>query len=273
MTVDAAQRGAGRCVGNAPMDAIVSLFGALSLPENEVQAERLTTRMLGAAEARIVSFLNAHAVNIAVQDVAFAGALLRSDYLLRDGSGVKLGCLLLGVAPGPNLNGTDLIPKIIAHFKEHRIAVFGAEPRWLEEASQRWRAQGVRDLIARDGFQSADVYAALLKASRPELVVLGMGMPKQELLAEQLRLVARAEGIPTLIVNGGAIIDFTAGKVGRAPVWMRKLGIEWVYRLLTEPGRLARRYLLGNPLFLWRVLLTRIARGPHPILVKDRERA
>jgi exopolysaccharide biosynthesis WecB/TagA/CpsF family protein len=64
---------------------------------------------------------------------------------------------------------------------------------------------------------------------------------------------------PCLIVCGGAIIDFLGGKIARAPVWMRRLGLEWVYRLVQEPGRLFRRYVLGNPLFLARALRLRLA--------------
>jgi N-acetylglucosaminyldiphosphoundecaprenol N-acetyl-beta-D-mannosaminyltransferase len=81
-------------------------------------------------------------------------------------------------------------------------------------------------------------------------------MPRQELVARSLR--AQLD-YPCLIVCGGAIIDFLGGKTARAPVWMRRLGLEWVYRLVQEPGRLFRRYVLGNPLFLARALRLRLA--------------
>ena len=81
------------------------------------------------------------------------------------------------------------------------------------------------------------------------MVILGMGMPTQELLSAML---ARELPGPVLIVNGGAILDFIAGRVRRAPGLMRRLGLEWLFRLLLEPARLWRRYLLGNVIFLWR---------------------
>jgi N-acetylglucosaminyldiphosphoundecaprenol N-acetyl-beta-D-mannosaminyltransferase len=78
-----------------------------------------------------------------------------------------------------------------------------------------------------------------------------MGMPRQEEVAAGLREVLSH---PCLIVCGGAIIDFLGGKTPRAPLWMRKTGMEWVYRLALEPRRLFQRYVIGNPLFLTRAL-------------------
>jgi exopolysaccharide biosynthesis WecB/TagA/CpsF family protein len=77
-----------------------------------------------------------------------------------------------------------------------------------------------------------------------------MGMPKQEIVAARLA----ASGVPCLIVCGGAILDFLGGKVSRAPQWVRGLGCEWVFRLLSEPKRLFSRYVVGNPLFILRTL-------------------
>ena len=84
---------------------------------------------------------------------------------------------------------------------------------------------------------------------QPDLIVLGMGMPKQERVAHLLRSQLDH---PCLIVCGGAIIDFMGGRVSRAPLWMRQLGIEWIYRFLHKPVRMFRRYVVGNPQFLWR---------------------
>jgi len=80
-------------------------------------------------------------------------------------------------------------------------------------------------------------------------VVLGMGMPKQETVAQQLR--AAVSG-PILIINGGAVLDFLADRFQRAPPLLRSLGLEWLFRLLLEPRRLWRRYIVGNIVFLAR---------------------
>ena len=94
-------------------------------------------------------------------------------------------------------------------------------------------------------------YIKLAAKHRPSLIVLGMGMPRQEQVAIALRA---SLGYSCLIVCGGAIIDFLGGKVQRAPTWMRRTGLEWVYRLALEPRRLFRRYVIGNPVFLARAL-------------------
>jgi N-acetylglucosaminyldiphosphoundecaprenol N-acetyl-beta-D-mannosaminyltransferase len=77
-----------------------------------------------------------------------------------------------------------------------------------------------------------------------------MGMPKQEQLARALR----EQGGAQLIVCGGAILDFLAGKVSRAPAFMQSAGVEWLYRLAKEPRRLFKRYVVGNPAFLLKLL-------------------
>lgn len=97
-------------------------------------------------------------------------------------------------------------------------------------------------------------YVTLAEAQQSALIVLGMGMPRQEEVALALREELTH---PCLIVCGGAIIDFLGGETPRAPSWMQRSGTEWVYRLACEPRRLFCRYVLGNPLFVWRALKLR----------------
>jgi N-acetylglucosaminyldiphosphoundecaprenol N-acetyl-beta-D-mannosaminyltransferase len=102
--------------------------------------------------------------------------------------------------------------------------------------------------------------AEQLNAARPDLVLMALGAPKQELLIDQL-----AERVkPAVLLGIGASLDFIAGTVKRAPPLMRRAGLEWAYRLSQEPKRLWRRYLVDDPQFLailWRTLLKRRARG------------
>jgi exopolysaccharide biosynthesis WecB/TagA/CpsF family protein len=85
---------------------------------------------------------------------------------------------------------------------------------------------------------------------------LAMGNPKQELVA---RIIASSVRSPVVIVNGGAVADFLAGRFERAPLWVRRARLEWVFRLLQEPRRLWRRYLLGGVSFAWHLMRLRIA--------------
>jgi hypothetical protein len=200
-----------------------------------------------------LAFVNAHAMNSMARSDTFFHALGSADVILRDGAGMAALFKLLALSPGLNLNGTDLIPIIISGFNGKGIALLGTREPYLHRASvnigQLLAPQS--QLITADGFRSAEAYLALALQHRPELIVLGMGMPKQENVAMALRA---ALPFPCLIICGGAIIDFIGAKTSRAPPLMRQVGLEWLYRLALEPRRLFRRYVVGNPLFLLRAL-------------------
>ena len=205
----------------------------------------------------MLGFVNAHAMNSVAGVADFYEALVSADTLLRDGSGMATLFSLLGMPPGCNLNGTDFIPRLITQFNGRSMALLGTrEPSLSRAASAVAQLAPASQLTLAHGFLPVDDYVHLMQAQPCALIVLGMGMPRQELVACSLR--AQLD-YPCLIVCGGAIIDFLGGKTARAPVWMRRLGLEWVYRLVQEPGRLFRRYVLGNPLFLARALRLRLA--------------
>lgn len=200
----------------------------------------------------VVAFANAHAMNSIAGSQPFFNALRSADWVLRDGSGMATLFKLLGKDPGLNLNGTDLIPKIVRLFDGRRIAFFGTQEPYLQQglvASRQYAPQS--HFVSAHGFLESDVYLSLAIVQKSELIVLGMGMPKQEAVASALR--SKLE-FPCTIVCGGAIIDFLAGRTARAPLWMRSVGMEWVYRLAMEPQRLFHRYVIGNPVFLIRAL-------------------
>ena len=223
---------------------------------------QLLERLSRPARPTVLAFVNAHAMNSAASSPAFLAALRAADVVLRDGSGMAILLKLLDVRPGLNLNGTDLIPKLLRLHAGRRIALFGTQEPYLERARQHvldTLAPGSTCLTA-DGFRPAGDYLQLAAEHAPELIVLGMGMPRQEEVARELRAALRH---PCLIVCGGAIIDFMGGKTSRAPRWLRALGLEWAYRLALEPRRLFRRYVIGNPLFIARALAL-AARAARP---------
>ena len=202
----------------------------------------------------VLGFVNAHAMNLVAANADYYASLSAADVLLRDGSGMAILLRRLGLAPGLNMNGTDFIPKILAAYKGRRVAFWGTEQTYLISAVQRSEAlYAVNVVSAHHGFSEVEAYVQLAREFQPELIVLGMGMPKQEAVAARLA----ASGVPCLIVCGGAILDFLGGKVSRAPQWMRRLGCEWVFRLISEPRRLFTRYVVGNPMFLLRTLVFR----------------
>ena len=201
----------------------------------------------------VMAFVNAHAMNSVVSHQRFGEALAGADLLLRDGAGMHLLLLMLGRHPGVNLNGTDLIPKLLERYEGRRVALYGTVEPYLSKAAryvQRDLAHGAQ-MFTCHGFGTAADYVEQALRDRPDLIVLGMGMPKQESIAAELR---RHLQHPCLIVCGGAIIDFMGDRFDRAPVWMRRCGLEWLFRLAREPKRLFRRYVIGNPAFLLRSL-------------------
>ncbi|WP_248919866.1 WecB/TagA/CpsF family glycosyltransferase [Pseudomonas entomophila] len=222
--------------------------------------QQLIERLSRPDKTTVLAFVNAHAMNLAARNAEFGQALTMADVVLRDGSGMAILLRQLGLAPGLNMNGTDFIPKLLAAYKGRRVAFWGTREPYLGQAvSRSVECFGVLPVSVQDGFTDLDDYQRLAREHQPELIVLGMGMPKQEALAAALA----ANGPRCVVVCGGAILDFLGGKVERAPQWLRKLGGEWVFRLAREPRRLFMRYVVGNPLFLLRTVLLRkaVAKG------------
>ncbi|WP_060507290.1 WecB/TagA/CpsF family glycosyltransferase [Pseudomonas sp. NBRC 111124] len=243
--------------GRAWLQRWQTIMGKLRLVEDAADEQGLLVSLCSPQRPTVLGFVNAHAMNLVAGKADYWQALASADVLLRDGAGMAILLRRLGLAPGLNMNGTDFIPKLLAAFNGRRVAFWGTREPFLSEAAERCEARyGVHVVSRHDGFAEVDVYLGLARAQQPALIVLGMGMPKQEQLAARLA----ALDSPCLIVCGGAIVDFLGGKVTRAPQWIRRLNGEWVFRLFKEPKRLFSRYVVGNPLFLLRAL--RYARAP-----------
>ena len=157
----------------------------------------------------------------------------------------------MGRDPGLNMNGTDLIPRILKLFGNKKAALLGTQSPYLERAARKIEDGHIKVQTLMDGYRKEEDYLRAVEKDRPPLVLLAMGMPKQERVANMLgcRL-----SYPCLVVCGGAILDFLGGKVSRAPAFMRTYGLEWLYRLALEPKRLFKRYVIGNFLMLARAL-------------------
>ncbi|MFA7894300.1 WecB/TagA/CpsF family glycosyltransferase [Pseudomonas putida] len=239
-----------------------AVIDQLRVVQDGEAAEHLLQALSAPEAPTVLGFVNAHAMNLIARDDAYGDALLGADVLLRDGSGMAMLYRQLGLAPGLNMNGTDFIPRLVHAYKGRRVAFWGTRQPYLGQAVQSCVATyGVTPVSVHDGFADVPTYLRLATEHRPDLILLGMGMPKQEAVAAALK----GTGLACTIVCGGAVLDFMGGKVRRAPSWIRRLGAEWLYRLLCEPRRLFMRYVVGNPLFLLRARrFARAARAPHP---------
>ncbi len=242
---------------NSRAPTIVGLLDRIERIEDDAHYEelvdRLTNGWIQSGETKVLAFVNAHATNLIWRAPLVANDFFAADTLLRDGHGMKILDRCVGRSPGRNMNGTDLIPVLIDRYRGKKLAVFGTAEPWLSRACDTLAEDGHTIVTAINGFKPLEDYFAALARHAPEVVILAMGMPKQEKLARAIK--SSGDKAPTVIICGGAIIDFLAHRVSRAPQWMRQLGLEWLYRLFLEPRRLFRRYVVGNALFLFRIPL------------------
>ncbi|WP_375691801.1 WecB/TagA/CpsF family glycosyltransferase [Pseudooceanicola sp. LIPI14-2-Ac024] len=252
--------------------AHVRLFG---LDVVSARTATVIDALLSPGRRSRVAFLNAHCVNVAARDRDYADALATADMVLPDGIGVELAARMTGARIAENLNGTDFTPALLRGAAARGMSVFllGARPGVAEAAANRLCLEipGLRVAGTRDGYEGMRDEAATIRAvnaARPDIVLVAAGVPMQDLW-----LARNAHRIDARITLGvGALFDFLAGRVRRAPVAVRKLRAEWAWRLAMEPRRMARRYLVGNATFLARAArhaLRRTDRGTMAARVID----
>jgi N-acetylglucosaminyldiphosphoundecaprenol N-acetyl-beta-D-mannosaminyltransferase len=207
-----------------------------------------------------VSFVNADCVNLAHKNPEYRTALAESSLVLADGIGMKIAGRVFGNEIRENLCGTDLFPRLCAALAGtgKSIYLLGARPGIAERACDWIRRNHPNTKIAgsHHGYYSAAdepaVIAAIAKA-RPDVLLVAFGAPKQELW---IKKNLAATGAKVALAVGG-LYDYYSGRIPRAPLWMRRLGMEWAWRLIQEPARLWKRYLIGNCVFLARTFAHR----------------
>lgn len=205
----------------------------------------------------LFSFVNADCLNIAYRHWKYRQALAQADQVFADGSGIRIACRLLKEKLLGNVNGTDLFPKLCERLADTNLSVYllGAKPG-IAQATATVMQQayaGLKIAGTRDGYFKPEETSQLIEEinqSGAAILLVAMGAPRQELwLAEH-----RAQLSPAVCMGVGGLFDFYSGRIPRAPLWMREIGLEWCWRLLQEPTRMWKRYIVGNPLFLYRIL-------------------
>lgn len=221
----------------------------------------------------LINTINAHSYNTARKDSLFAEALTNGDVLLPDGVSIVMACKWIKAKslPKERIAGWDLFA-----FEMEKLERESEELRTKSEESKivmfMGSSQKVLDLIVK---RAAEVYPHLkvvtysppyktefsdednkaiidaIHAANPDLLWIGMTAPKQEKWTyshwKELNIHCHVGSI-------GAVFDFFAGTMKRAPMWWQEHGLEWLYRLLKEPKRMWRRYIIGNVLFLWNMV-------------------
>lgn len=230
-------------------------------------------RTLGFIEASIrmrrqamVLNVNAHAVEVANRDPRFREILWSAPLVFCDGKGVQWAARLLGTPLPERFTPPDWIHRLTSTCAREGWGMFllGGAPGVADEAADflRVRHPGLSVHAHHGYFEKAgpqnDEVVRLINTSGARVLLVGFGMPLQEYwISENLPVLG-----PRVALSVGALLDYLAGRVYRAPDWMTRSGFEWLARLLVEPRRLWRRYLIGNTRFIARVASRRIRRDP-----------
>jgi N-acetylglucosaminyldiphosphoundecaprenol N-acetyl-beta-D-mannosaminyltransferase len=198
-----------------------------------------------------VCTLNADHITRTRQDEGFANAYAAADLIVADGQSVVLAARVLGKALPGRVTGIDLTWALLGHCASqgHRVFLLGSTESTVARCAAELKRQHPALQIAgtHHGYFADPMFIrAAIAASGAELLIAGLGSPRQELfLAEHLPATGCRVGIGV----GGAM-DVWAGNVDRAPVWMQRAGLEWSWRLIQEPRRLLWRYISSNSSFL-----------------------
>jgi N-acetylglucosaminyldiphosphoundecaprenol N-acetyl-beta-D-mannosaminyltransferase len=205
-----------------------------------------------------VSYVNAHVLNQSFTNPELRRALQASDLVYCDGYGVRLAARLVGLPVPHRMTGADWIWAVAALCQEsgRSLYLLGSEPGASADAAaelQRWYPRlevcGTHHGYFDIGAPHAERVLEHIADTSPDVLLVGMGTPQQELWVERY-----ADRLDVGVVwTVGALFDYLSSRTPRAPHWLSDNGLEWIFRLAIEPRRMWRRYLLGNPAFLGRV--------------------
>lgn len=212
-----------------------------------------------------VLHVNVHGMNLSADNPWLRDYLNQAEIVFCDGAGIILGARILGQHIPERITYADWMWQLaeFAAARGYSFYFLGAKPGIAQTAADRMierfpelKIAGVRDgyFNKDNGHPDNEAVLADINAARPNILIVGMGMPMQErwLLDNWSRIDAN------IALTGGAVFDYISGDLKRAPTWMTDNGLEWLGRLLIEPRRLWQRYIVGNPVFLARVIRERL---------------
>jgi N-acetylglucosaminyldiphosphoundecaprenol N-acetyl-beta-D-mannosaminyltransferase len=240
----------------------------LGVGVDPVSVAELHARILGIVcegGHALVLHVNAHGLNLCYRDPALRSFFNAASVVFSDGAGVVLAARILGQHLPERITYADWAWQLAAFAERENLSLFflGARPGVAERAVAclKERHPNLKVVGAHHGYFDQDPGSpeneAVLKeinASRPDVLLVGFGMPLQERWLMHIwdRVDAR------VALTGGAVFDYVSGELKRGPRILTDNGFEWFARFLIEPKRLWRRYVIGNPLFLSRVLKQRL---------------
>jgi len=228
------------------------------------QLHLLMAQIIQSKKQERILNVNVHGLNLAYEEKWFRDFLNSAEIVFCDGAGVRLGARLLGYNLSPRITYADWAWQLAEFAESHGFTLFflGAKPGVAEKAATKLKEHHPNLQIVgihhgyfdkTPGSSENEAVIDQINAVNPNILLVGFGMPLQEkwLLNNWDKIDAN------IALTGGAVFDYISGELRRGPKWMTDHGFEWLARLIIEPRRLWKRYIIGNPLFLWRVLKQR----------------
>lgn len=212
----------------------------------------------------IVNTINPHSFCVAENDMVFKQALMDSELLIPDGIGIVMAIRILNNIKTTRITGADMHLHLLEQANKNRLKVFylGSSKATLKKIEKRISVEYPLVRIKsfspkfKNEFSSKDNLEMVNKVNEfsPDILFVGMTAPKQEkwVYLNKTKLDTK------IITSIGAVFDFYAGTVSRAPNWIINLGLEWFYRLIREPRRLWKRYLINNTKFSWYIFVEKV---------------
>jgi len=238
----------------------------LGIPVDAIDSPQLLAEIDRLAEIKrpaLVNNVNVHACNLACSDPEFLEILNQSEVVFCDGFGVKLGARLLGKKLGQRMTPPDWIDELFQLCVQRRYCVYflgdTSEVVALFSRTVKTKHPGLRIVGQHDGFFAPGEDHEIrvmneINRLGPDIILTGMGMPRQE------KWAWRAKGRlgKGVMIATGALFRWYTGVEKRAPRWMTQYGLEWLARLVCSPRTHFKRYVVGLPLFLLRILKQKV---------------
>jgi N-acetylglucosaminyldiphosphoundecaprenol N-acetyl-beta-D-mannosaminyltransferase len=236
----------------------INLFGVTfhNLPMGE--AIKIIQRAINSQTKKRFFFVNPDCFNRTFKDQEYLEILQQTPDIFPDGIGVKIACKMIRSPILENVNGTDMLPFLCEAAVQNRLTIYllGGQPGIAERMRNNLLVKYSRLKIV--GFQhgffnhETDSKKVIdsINRSHADILMVAFGVPTQEKWISQHFDEIKCNAI----LGVGGLFDFYSNNIRRAPKWIREIGMEWCFRLAMEPRRMFKRYVIGNPLFLWRVL-------------------
>lgn len=238
----------------------------LDIPVTVSTQEMATEMLIDDAKQSLAGYVcmaNVHMLTTARHDNELASVLKDARYVLSDGMPVVWALRWQGFSQASRVAGPDLVPQLCRRSSDEGIPVYfyGGTPETINVLMERitkdfpeLRVVGAESppMLAQHPAADPDAIERITN-SGARFVFVGLGCPKQEFW-----MASHARHVPAIMLGVGAAFDFLAGTKQRAPSWMQRHGLEWFFRLCSEPSRLWKRYLVTNSIFLWALILDKV---------------